>query len=161
MTVPLLRLAHAAIAIGFIAGLIGRGMAFRAARRGTTLEAVDALLGLSDRFDTTLVIPGSMLVLLSGAAAAVRGKWPLLGAGSRPTWLLVSVLLVLALIPFIPTVLVPQRKRRHAALLHARTAGRLTAELRAAMEHRAVRRVRTLELAVVAVVLTLLILKPF
>jgi hypothetical protein len=73
MTVPLLRLAHAVIAIGFIAGLIGRSMAFRAARRSTTIEAVDALLGLSEWLDTRLVIPGSILVLLSGGIAAVLG----------------------------------------------------------------------------------------
>jgi hypothetical protein len=152
---------HAVIAIGFVAGLIGRTMAFGQARRATTLEAVDTLLGLSDRFDTRLVIPGSLLVLLTGAWAAIRGHWPLLGVAGRPTWLLASLVLVLGLVPFVPTVLVPQRKRRHAALVRARAANELTPELREAMAHRPVLRVRALELAIVALVVALMILKPF
>jgi len=155
-----LKLLHVVVAIGFIVGLVGRTMAFRFARRATTVPGVEPLLELSDWFDTRLVIPGSLLVLFSGSWAAIQGRWGLLTASGRPTWVLMSLALVMIPIPLIPTVLIPRRKARAAALRQAREAGRLTPELREALDHPAVLRVRTLELVVVAIVLGLMVLKP-
>jgi uncharacterized membrane protein len=157
----LLKLVHTGIAIAFVAGLIGRTIAFRHARRATSLDAVAALEELSQRFDALLVIPGSLLVLPSGIWAAVQGGWHFLTPGGHPTWVLASLVLVLTPVPFIPTVLLPARERRRRALEDARAAGRLTPELHEALNQGAVDRVRVLELAVVATVLGLMILKPF
>src|SRR6476661_7173295 len=86
-----LKLLHVAVATGFIVGLVGRTMAFRFARRATALPGVEPLLELSDWFDTRLVIPGSLLVLFSGSWAAIQGRWGLLTASGRPTWVLESL----------------------------------------------------------------------
>ena len=77
-----LKLLHVAVATGFIVGLVGRTIAFRFARRATALPGVEALLELSDWFDTRLVIPGSLLVLFSGSWAAIQGRWGLLTASA-------------------------------------------------------------------------------
>ena len=156
-----MRLLHVALAVAFISGLVGRAAAFRAAREAGSLEASAALLGLSDLFDRRLVVPGSMLLLLSGIAVAWLGHWPLLTSDGRPNWLLVSVLLLLVPAIFIPTVLIPHRVRRQAALAAALRAGARTAELDAALRAGVVLRLRGVEMAIVITVLTLMVLKPF
>ena len=161
MSGTLVRLAHVILAVAFIAGLVGRAVAFRQARSASTLEATAALLTLSDWFDRWLVVPGSILVLLSGIAIAWIGRWPLVTGPGRPTWLLVSLILLLLPVGFIPTVLVPRRARRQAALAAALEAGRRTAELDAAVRSTIVLRFRMLELGIVAAVFVLMVLKPF
>ena len=160
MSGTLVRLSHVILAVAFIAGLVGRAVAFRQARGARTLEATAALLALSEWFERRLVVPGSLLVLASGVAIAWIGRWPLL-TGARPSWLLVSLILLLLPIGFIPTVLVPRRARREAALAAALEAGRRTPELDAALRNRIVLRLRMLELGIVATVFVLMVLKPF
>jgi uncharacterized membrane protein len=152
---------HVILAVAFITGLIGRAVAFRQARTAGTLEATAALLTLSDWFDRRLVVPGSILVLMSGTLASWMGRWPLLTGTGRPSWLLVSLVLLLLPISFIPTVLIPRRVRRQAALAAALQSGRRTPELDAALRNPAVLRLRMLELGIVAAVFVLMVLKPF
>jgi Predicted integral membrane protein (DUF2269) len=149
------------LAVAFIAGLFGRAVAFRQARTATTLEATATLLMLSDWFDRRLVVPGSLLVLLSGIVISWIGHWPLLTSTGGASWLLVSLILLLLPVGFIPSVLVPQRVRRQAALAVAMQVGRRTPELEAALSAPVVLRLRRLELAIVAVVFALMMLKPF
>jgi hypothetical protein len=156
----LLRLLHVTLAVAFIAGLLGRAVAFRQARAARSLEATVALLTLSDWFDRRLVVPGSLLVLVSGIVITWVGHWPLLASTGRPTWLLISLVLLLLPAGFIPSVLVPQRARRQAALAAAVQAGQRTPELDAALGAPVVRRSRTVELGVVVVVFVLMMLKP-
>jgi uncharacterized membrane protein len=160
-TAALLRPLHVMVAVVFIAGLLGRAVAFRQARTARTLEATAALLTLSDWFDRRLVVPGSLLVLLSGMVITWVGRWPLFTAPGRPSWLLVSLALLLLPVGFIPSVLVPQRVRRQAALAAAVQVGRRTPELEAALRAAVVRRLRTVELGIVLVVSVLMMLKPF
>jgi uncharacterized membrane protein len=89
------------------------------------------------------------------------GRWPLLTDAGRPSWLLVSLILLLLPIGLIPTVLVPRRAHRQAALAAALQAGRRTPELDAALRSVVVIRVRMLELGIVAAVFVLMVLKPF
>jgi hypothetical protein len=159
--VPLLRLLHATVAVLFISGLIGRAAAFRHARTAATLEATAALLSLSDWFDRRLVVPGSVLVLASGIVTTWVSHWPLLTLKGQPSWLLVSLLLLLLPVGFIPTVLVPQRARRQAAVAEALQVGRRTSELEAVLRNAVVLRLRTLELVIIAVVFALMVVKPF
>jgi uncharacterized membrane protein len=157
----LLHLLHVTLAVAFIAGLLGRAVAFREARTARTLEATAALLRLSDWFDRRLVVPGSVLVLLSGIGITWVGRWPLFRSAGRPSWLLISLALLLLPVIFIPSVLVPQRVRRQAALAAAVQVGRRTPELEAALGAPVVRRFRAVELGIVMVVFVLMMLKPF
>ncbi len=149
------------LAVAFITGLVGRAVAFRQARTASTLQATAALLALSDWFDRRLVVPGSVLVLLSGIVTSWMGRWPLLTGAGRPSWLLVSLVLLLLPVSFIPTVLIPQRVRRQAVLAAALQVGRRTPELDAALRSSIVLRLRMLELGIVAAVFVLMVLKPF
>jgi hypothetical protein len=149
------------LAVAFIAGLIGRAVAFRQARTATTLDATATLQALSDWFDRRLVVPASLLVLVSGIVISWVGHWPLLTSTGRPSWLLVSLALLLLPVGFIPSVLVPQRVRRQAALAVAVQVGRRTPELEAALSAPVVPQLRRLELVIVAGVFALMMLKPF
>jgi hypothetical protein len=160
-TAALLRLLHAMLAVAFIAGLVGRAVAFRQARTATTLDATATLLALSDWFDLRLVVPGSLLVLLSGIVISWVGRWPLLTSTGRPSWLLVSLALLLLPVSFIPSVLVPQRVSRKAALAVAMQVGHRTPELETALSAPVVLRLRRVELVIVVVVFALMMLKPF
>src|SRR5262249_4218181 len=110
-----------------------------------------------------MAIPGSQVVLLLGLLTAWLQGQPLLGflQGARSNWLLVSLVLFVSMVPIIIVVLIPRRKQRHAALAAALRLGTITPELRAAVADKLVLGSRALELLIVAVILVLMILKPF
>ena len=133
-----------------------------AAPAGNAATAI-ALLTLSDHFERLMVIPGSMAVLIFGLLAAWWGGWPILGflAGDDSNWLLLSLVLYLSLVPFIPLYLAPRRKLRNQLLEQARADGRLSAELTAALNDRGVLAYRRAEYIVVLAVTALMVTKPF
>src|SRR5262249_47579875 len=122
-----------------------------------------ALLRASDDFDRLMVIPGSMVVLLLGLAAAWLGGWPMLGflTGNDSNWLLVALVLYLSPIPFIPLYLCPRRNCRNALITRGEVENRVSDELARALSDRGVRAFRRGELAVVVAVIVLMVTKPF
>src|SRR5262245_5616305 len=114
------------------------------AQRSQELSPLAALLFASLAFERWLVIPGSMLVLLTGGIAAGSGLCQFRAAG-QPTWLLVATIVYLSLIPVIAMVLAPRRAKREAALAQAVTANRITSELTAALHDPAVKWARLYE----------------
>jgi hypothetical protein len=154
---------HVLIAGWFVSGLIGRGVSFRYARSSDTIETTAALLRVSEHFELRMVMPGSMAVLLLGLFAAWLRGWPILGflEGSPINWLLVSLILYLSLVPFIPLYLAPMRKRRGLVVEAALAKGMITHELTAALDDKGVRAYRMAELIIVVIVTVLMIAKPF
>jgi hypothetical protein len=57
-------------------------------------------------------------------------------------------------------VLAPRRRQRETALREAVAAGRITSELRAALDDRGVLRARTVEALLIAAIVVLMVLKP-
>jgi hypothetical protein len=157
------RLLHILAAFWFIAGLISRWAAFAQARRAEDIRSTSTLLRLSELFEGTMVIPGSMLVLVLGLLAAWAQGLPVLGVlqGASTNWPLASVMLSLCMIPIVALLLAPRRKRRRAALEAAVAQGTITRELRAALDDRIVYAGRAAELGVTAATLLLMITKPF
>jgi uncharacterized membrane protein len=159
----IMRMLHILCVIWFISGLLGRWLAYAQARRAADIQTAGALLRLSDRFERLMAIPGSQAVLLFGLITAWLQGQPLLGVlqGARSNWLLVSLALFVSAIPLIIFVLIPRRKLRLSALEAALARGTITPELRAALADRAVIASRVVESLIVAVILVLMILKPF
>jgi len=159
----LLDVLHVAIAMLFVAGLIGRSASFERAGQTQDIQSVGNLLLLSEWFERTLVIPAYIGVLLTGVATAWNAGWPLLGAltADAPKWVLISLLLFLTPWLVIPTYLAPRRKRRARALAEALSQHRMTAELSAAVHDRGVVLIRRSEIAMTAVVVVLMVAKPF
>ncbi len=152
-------LLHVAVAFWFVAGLLGRNVTMARARSANDLPTLEELVDLSGRFERLMVIPGSFGVLVLGLLAAWAEGQPL--AGSDDWWLLTSLILFVGLGVLVPTVFLPRGKVFEGALADARQRGEVTPELRAALRDPAVRNARAAELVVVAIIVALMVTKPF
>jgi uncharacterized membrane protein len=164
MIYTFMKLLHVLAAFWFIGGLVGRDFSFWQAGRATNVQAVQALLQISDVFERYAVIPISMAVFLFGLILTLLQRWPLFGflQGSPINWLLVSFILYLGISLAIgPLKLVPRRKQRTRALEEALTQGIVTPDLTAALHDKVVVQFRTVELAVLVVIIILMVTKPF
>ena len=94
-----MKLLHVLAAFWFLSGLVGRDFAFWRAGKATSVQAVQALLQISDFFERYAVIPVSMAVFLFGLIVTFMQKWPLFGflQGSPINWLLLSFIEVPAI----------------------------------------------------------------
>jgi hypothetical protein len=150
-------LLHVATAFWFVAGLAGRDVSITRAGRATDIASVQALTGVAGVFDRFFVVPGSIAVLIAGLIAMVATDLSL----GEQTWLLVALILFLTIIPLVPLVFLPRGKVFEAALADAVAAGEVTPGLRAAFADRAVAGARWYERIVVAVIMVLMVTKPF
>jgi uncharacterized membrane protein len=160
----LMKLLHVLAAFWFLSGLVGRDFTFWRAGKATNVQAVQALLQISEFFERYAVIPVSMAVILFGLIVTWMQRWPLFGflQGSRSNWLLVSFLLFLGITLAIgPLKLIPRRKQRTRALEEALARGTITPELTAALNDEVVVPFRAVELALVVLIVILMVTKPF
>lgn len=160
----IMKLFHVLAAFWLISGVVGRGLTFWQARKARDIQAVQALLHLSEFFERYAVIPVSMAVLLFGLVLTWMQGWPLLGflQGSSSNWLLVSSVLFLAGMGFIaPLRLVARRKERSLALQEALAQGTITHRLTAALNDKVVMRFRVVEFIILIFILALMVTKPF
>jgi Predicted integral membrane protein (DUF2269) len=150
---------HVAIAFWFVGGLIGRGVTLARARSSADIAEVGLLVELAGRFERLMVIPGSMAVFIAGLLAAWAEDIPLWGSGSG--WLAASIVIFLTTIPLVPLIFLPRGKVFEAALADARAQGRVTAELTTAFHDPAVAFARIYEGVAIAVIVALMVTKPF
>ncbi len=114
-------------------------------------------------FEQRMVIPGFTAVLAAGLATAWTEGWPILGfmQGGRSNWVLVSLVLFLAINLLVVFVFVPRGKIFERAMREAIVQGRVTPALTAAFHDPMVRAAHYCELVVVALIIALMVLKPF
>ncbi len=157
------KLLHVLVALWFITGLLGRNLTLAQAKKTTEVHTVNSLVQLAGRFERLMVIPGSQAVLLLGLFTAWAQGWPILGflQGGHANWLLASLLIYLTVIPLIIWVFVPRGKVFEAALKDALVQQHVTPALRAAFTDRAVAWAHRMELTAVAIVVILMVTKPF
>jgi len=149
-------LVHVLVAFAFVAGLVGRDITIAQARRSNDLSSITALLALANRFDSIVKV-GSIAVLAFGVVAMVVGDVSLSANG----WLIASLALFLAIGVLVPTVFLPRGKVFERALAEARQRGDVTHELIAAFHDPVVALARNAELVFVALIIGLMVLKPF
>jgi hypothetical protein len=154
----LVKLVHVGVAIGFIAGLIGRWVLLHAAARAAEVESAYQLSQAAAPFER-LVIMGANLVLPAGLLTAWAQGYPWLGLTTG--WMLASLVLMLSVIPWIPLVFLPRGRVFEAAMASARAAGVVTDELRAAFADPVVAFAHWYEMVAVGIVVALMVLKPF
>jgi uncharacterized membrane protein len=162
-TIASLKVMHVFTGIWFVAGVIGRGLTQVRAERTSDVAVVKGLVELIGRFDSLMVIPGSMAVLVLGALAAWIEGAPLFGfiQGANANWLLVSSVLFVTILALVPTVFIPRGRGFGAALDEAVAAGRVTDRLSAAFRDPVVRAAHIWELIALAAIVWLMISKPF
>ena len=150
---------HVAVAFWFVGGLIGRNVTLAKARASTEIVVVGELTELAGRFERFMVIPGSAAVLVAGLLAVWVEDRPLAGPGNG--WLLLSLVLYLTLIPLVPLVFLPRGRVFERALAEATERGEVTPELGVAFRDPAVAAARIYEVIVVALIILLMVVKPF
>jgi Predicted integral membrane protein (DUF2269) len=158
-----LKILHVFLAFWFVSGLIGRWIALHEASCSREIHTTFALLQIASIFERLMVIPGSMAVVIFGLLTAVAQGWPVLGflQGRQPQWLLISLLLFLSLFPVIRWIFLPRGKVFEQALQDALSQGMVTSRLTAAFHDRVVYAAHVYELASVALIIFLMIAKPF
>ena len=160
----IMKLFHVLAAFWFISGVIGRDFTFWQAGKATDVQAVHALLQVSEFFERFAVIPMGSVILVFGLIVTWMQRWPLFGflQGSHSNWLLVSfILFVGGSLAIIPLRLVVRRKQRTQALEEALVQGTITPELTAALHDKVVVTFREVELIIVIVIVILMVIKPF
>ena len=153
------KLLHILSGFWLVAGLLGRTVAIAQARREADIGRIEALMSAAGRFEKLMVIPGSVAVLVLGLITMVSQHRSLLGDGNG--WLLAALILYLAMMAMVPTILLPRGKVFEAAFEEAKAAGAVTPELTRAFADPAVALARRAELVLVAIVIGLMVLKPF
>lgn len=158
----LLRLGHALAGVAFAAGIVGNWVIIGFARRAPSLETMRLYLQAATPFGNLLTGGGVALTVL-GVATAVALDHPLFGPlqGGRVDWLFVANLLMLPLVPAVAVVYPRVGRRIRTALKAAEEQGVLTADLAAAWADPRLRWARTYEAMAIAIVLGLMIAKPF
>ena len=153
----LIKLLHVGIAFALVAGLMGRWILLARAARTDDIEAAHGLSEAAAPFER-LVIVSSQLVIPAGLATAwAQGyAW----AGLTTGWMLLSVLLIIPILVMVPMVFLPRGRVFEAAMTDARAKGIVTPALRAAWADPAVAFARRYELASIAIIVALMVLKP-
>jgi uncharacterized membrane protein len=159
----LIVVAHVFGAIAMVAGILARELTRMQMRRTNDFDVFLGLLVMVGRFDTILARPSSLVVALTGILLAWLQGYPLLGflQGGQVNWLLVSNLLVISVILLIGLVFVPQGRQFEAILEDAKRKGEITPELRAEDARPLVVWAHRWENIAVALVVFLMIAKPF
>lgn len=158
-----LKLIHVLAAVWMTTGIIGRYVAMQKAEESKNIHTVKALMSVAGVFERIMVIPGSFAVLVAGLITAWVQGWPILGflQGGTVNWVLVSLILYLTLIPIIRFVFLPRGKVFEAALHDAIEKDQVTPELSQAFRDPIVRTAHYYEIAVVVIIFSLMVLKPF
>jgi predicted integral membrane protein DUF2269 len=154
----LLKLAHVAIAFALVAGLVGRWILLSRAAGSDDVEESARLAEAAAPFER-IVIVVSPAILVAGLLTAWAQGYPWLGLTTG--WMLLAVLLIVPIPVLVPLVFLPRGRIFEAAMADARARGTVTPELRAAWADPAVRFARRYELVSVALIIALMVLKPF
>ena len=154
----LLKLLHVGIAFALVAGLMGRWILLTRAARSDEIESAYGLSRAAGAFER-LVIVSSQVVLPVGMATAWAQGYPWLGLTTG--WMLLTVLLIVPILVMVPTIFLPRGRVFEAAMTDARAKGIVTPALRAAWRDPAVAFGRRYELAAIAIIVALMVLKPF
>jgi len=157
------KLLHILTAFWFVTGILGRQLTRAQARKSDDLAGFITLTTLAGRFESLMVIPGNLAVMVVGVIVALMGNWPIFGflQGAKANWLLVSNLILLAGVFVVPLVYLPRGKVFDKVLEEAKVQGRITPELTKVLDDPVVKRAHWGEYIGVMVIIVLMVLKPF
>jgi uncharacterized membrane protein len=154
---PYLKLAHVFLAIALVAGLLGRWVLLTRAARSDDIERAHLLAETASPFER-IVQMVSPLVILVGLVTAWAQGYPWLGLTTG--WMLLTVVLIVPILVAIPVIFIPRGRAFEAAMADARAKGIVTPALRAAWADPAVAMARRYEIAAMAIIVALMVLKP-
>ena len=154
----LLKLAHVLLAFAMVAGLLGRWILLTRAAATDDVERAHLLAEAASPFERIVQTVSPVVVIVGLVTAWAQGyEW----LGLTTGWMLLTVLLIIPIIVFIPTIFLPRGRVFEAEMAAARAAGEVTPGLRAAWADPAVAMARRYELGALAIIVALMVLKPF
>lgn len=158
-----LKYIHELAAFWFIAGIIGRQLSRYLAGHSKEVGQFAILTQAAGRFESLMVIPGNLLVIIFGVLLAWRGGWPIFGflQGADTNWLLLTNLILLAGLLLVPVVYVPRGKVFDQAMQEALATGKMTRQLTAVLNDPVVKWAHRGEYAGLLLIIALMVLKPF
>jgi len=157
----LLKLLHVVSAMWLTSGLLGRAVVLSAARRAPEMRIIKAIADVSGRLENLMIAPGIVAVLATGLATAIAGGLSLFGPfDGGPLWVFVPLLLLLFALAMTPITLGHDR-RWGEALEDAAKRGVVTDRLRSFLDAKAMVRRYAPDISFVAVIVVLMVLKPF
>jgi uncharacterized membrane protein len=155
---PLLKLVHVALAMVLVAGVIGRWVTLARAQQADDIETTARFTEAAHPFER-MVVTSSMLILPAGLLTAWAQGYEWLGLTTG--WMLASAAIYVAASALVPTVFLPRGRIFESALAEARANGQMTPALREAFTDPRVRAARAFEMGGIAVIVALMVLKPF
>src|SRR5688572_25870482 len=166
MTLALiLKLLHILASFALVGGEIGRTLAFQRARQATDVKIVAEMLQLFTFLTTKFVSVGGVVTVLLGlvTAGAQGGAVLILGflMGGEINWVLASLVLYIVIMAIIFSVSVPRGKVLGQALGAALGQGKITPELTAALNDRALNTAQVIVQILILAIIVLMVLKPF
>ena len=158
-----MKMLHVIVAVVFAGGLFARQVIRSYARTIDDVAWFANLSAAAAYVENVMVKPASLIIVVLGVIQARLGGIPIFGflSGGDQNWLLVSIALYLAAFLLVPLVFVPKGRAFRPLLDASLSQGRITPELRLAINDRTVALAHHLETAAVLVVLALMVLKPF
>ena len=140
-----------------IAGLVGRWILLSRAAATDDVERAHVLAEAASPFER-IVQTVSPVVVVVGLMTAWAQGYPWLGLTTG--WMLLTVLLIVPILVFIPTIFVPRGRVFEAEMAAARAAGHVTPGLRTSWADPAVAMARRYELGAMVIIVALMVLKP-
>jgi hypothetical protein len=157
----LFKLLHVLSAMWLVSGVLGRAVALSAARRAPEMRIIKAIADVSGRLENLMIAPGIGAVIGTGILTAIAGGISLFGPfGGGPLWVFIPVALMLFVIVTTPITLRHDREWGQA-LDDAARQGAVTDRLRAFLDGRAMLRRYAPDVAFLAFIVVLMVLKPF
>lgn len=155
------RLVHVLSAMWLVSGLLGRAVALAAARRATDVRILKAVADVSGSLENLMIAPGIVVVLATGITTAVVGDISLFGPFTGgPMWVFVPLVVMVLAVILTPVTLARDR-RWGEALEEAASKGLVTDRLRTFLDRREMLRRYAPDIALVAFIVVLMVLKPF
>lgn len=154
---------HILAVVWMVGGMFARQIVRGIAKKSDDVKAIASLSQAAMRLDRAMVIPGGNFVLVFGVILALMLKWPIFGflQGADQNWLLVSNILLIAIMVIIPTVFLPHNRKVDSLLQDALAKGRVTPDLKSALNDHKNRLAHYVEEILVLAVTALMVLKPF
>ena|SRR5687767_6321630 len=166
MTIALiLKLLHILAAFALVGGDIGRTIALQRAKQATDVKIVAEMLQLFVFLTTRFVTVGGVVTVVLGliTAGAQGGAVLILGflMGGEINWVLASLVLYIVIMVIVFSVSVPRGKVLGQALGAALGQGKITPELTAALNDKAMNTAHVIVELLILLIIVLMVLKPF
>ena len=165
MTIALiLKLLHVLAAFALVGGDIGRTIALQRAKQATDVKIVAEMLQLFTFLTTRFVTVGGVVTVVLGliTAGSQGGAVLILGflMGGEINWVLASLVLYIVIMTIVFSVSVPRGKLLGQALGAALGQGKITPELTAALNDKAMNTAHVVVEILILLIIVLMILKP-